>query len=103
MDVYTDLKHWHGRLMGLEVERMPLPDEKAREAVIGEINYRAGRLAALLSLPFSVREQIDPRDIEDEIGGAWRAVTFSEALSAHYAEGTHAGSKAAEWFGLTYA
>lgn len=70
-------------LIKIEDGPYPLP-HNYREHVVGDLNYRSGRLAALISLPAEIRRSIDLERLEDEARGAWQAYTAAETLRTAY-------------------
>ena len=87
MKARASLRHRHelmtATLNMIEEGPYPLP-HGYRERVIADLNYRSGRLAALISLPADILRAIDLQHIEAEAEGAWHAFTAAEALRTAY-------------------
>ena len=91
---------------GMDNGAWPLPNEVWREKVLAEVEYRTGRLHALLCLAdvrrgdSNILRDLEPEHLEPEIEGAWRTVETGQHLAHAYVSGADwRKTKAAEWFG----
>ena len=89
---------------GIDNGEWPLP-ETMRESVVGDLEYRQGRLHGLLCLAdltqgsSNILAGIDPEHIGLEVEGALNAASAARGLSDAYANGQDwANSSAANWY-----
>jgi hypothetical protein len=100
-----DVTTTHSALWSVYEEIMdgpfPLPSERAREIVIADIQWRIGRLAALITWWDAIDHDADTLRMRDEIDMARASIDHARMLSQVYSEGEHwRSAPSADWFGL---
>lgn len=90
---------------GMDNGAWPMPSESWRETVIADIEYRNGRLHALLCLADVKRgdsnalRDLDAEHIKSEVEGAWRAVEAGQHLAHAYVSGADwRNTSAIKWY-----